>query len=130
MLDWLMKPHIKSLLYDVEVTLAVILIPTYSIKSVIAHKASNPFSTHGAPAYLPRPCRTTCSFCTGDYDSITQPLIRMGVCKVLMDLFSDNNRITVEITFIPVLVDEIKNIQGVINSFLESIVRHILCQLL
>ena len=103
----------KSLLYNVEVMLAVIVVPTHCIKSVIAHKAANHFSNNtGAPVYLPHPCRILCSFCTGEYDGITPPLIRGGVCKVFMDLFSGNNRISGDITFMPVLVDQIKKYAG------------------
>ena len=36
----------------------------------------------------------------------------MGVCIVLMDLFSGKNRISGDITFVPVLLDKIKKYPG------------------
>ena len=48
----------KSLLYDLEMMLAIIVEPAHCIKSALAHKAANPFSKNtGALVYLPHPCR-------------------------------------------------------------------------
>ena len=103
----------KSLLYDVEVMLACIVVPTHCIKSVLAHKSSNPFRHDlDKPVYIPPPCLHSCSFCVGEYDSITPPISRAGVCTILMDLFSGNNRISGDITFVPVLLDKMKKYPG------------------
>ena len=103
----------KSLLYDVDVMLGILVIPMHCIKSVLAHKASNPFTRDSnTPVYLPHPCKYSCSFCLGDYTDITPPLNRAGVCIVLMDLFSGSNRIGGDITFLPVLCDKIKIYPG------------------
>ena len=103
----------KSLLLDVEVMLACLVVPTHCIKSVLAHKASNPFITDkNTPVYLPHPCLNSCSFCLGEYSDIAPPLNRAGVCIILMDLFSGTNRISGDITFMPVLLDHIKKYPG------------------
>ena len=65
----------KSLLFDVEVMLACLVVPTHCIKSVLAHKASNPFiKNKHAPVYLPFPCLNSCSSCLDEYTDITPPL--------------------------------------------------------
>ena len=103
----------KSLISDVEVMLAMLVVPTHCIKSVLAHKASNPFGRdRNTPVYLPHPCQYSCSFCLGDYADIAPSLNRAGVCMLLMDLFSGSNRIRGDITFIPVLLDHIKKYKG------------------
>lgn len=99
----------KSLLYDVEVILACIVVLAHCIKSVLTHKSSNPFRQNlDMPVYLPLPCLNLCSFSQGEYDNITPLISQSGVCKILMDLFSENNRISGDITFVPVLLDKIK----------------------
>ena len=99
----------QSLLFDVEFMLATLVVPTHCLKSVLAHKSANPFlHERGAPTYLPHPCLDSCSFCCGEYKKLFPPLVRNGVCLVLMDLFSGDNRISGDITFIPVLLDRIK----------------------
>ena len=104
----------KSLLFDVDIMLACIVVPTHCIKSVLAHKNSNPFN-HKAniPIYLPHPCLHSCSYCCGEYNDMFPSLIRNGVCSVLMDLFSGDNRISGDITFVPVLLDRIKKYPNV-----------------
>ena len=78
----------KGLLSDVEVMLAMLVVPTHCIKSVLAHKASNPFGRdRNTPVYLPPPCQCSCSFCLGDYADIAPSLNPAGVCMLLMDLF-------------------------------------------
>ena len=63
--------HRKSMLYDVEIMLAIILIPIHYIKSVLVHKSAIPFFRNDrASDYLPSPCMVLCSFCTGEYDDI------------------------------------------------------------
>ena len=87
--------------------------PTHCIKSVLANKSSNPFKQNpSAPVYLPHPCLHSCSFCQGEYNSITPSIGRAGVCIVLMDLFSGNNRNSGDITCVPVLLDKIKKYPG------------------
>ena len=103
----------KGLLYDVEVMLAMLVVPTHCIKSVLAHKASNPFGRdRNTPVYLPHPCQYSCSFCLGDYGEFIPSLNCAGVCMLLMDLFSVSNRISGDITFITVLLDHIKKYKG------------------
>jgi len=103
----------QSLLYDIEVMLLWIVVPTHCIKSVLTYKSSNPFKQNtSAPVCLPHPCLHSCSFCQGEYDSITPSISQAGVCAILMDLFSGNNRISGDITFVPVLLDKIKKYPG------------------
>ena len=103
----------KSLLHDVEVMLLWIVVPTHCLKSVLAYKSSNPFKHNEIePVYLPHPCLNSCSFCQGEYDTIAPAISRAGVCSILMDLFSGNNRISGDITFVPVLLDKIKKYPG------------------
>ena len=103
----------KSLLYDVEVMLALLVVPTHRIKYVLAHKASNPFvQVHNTPLSFSHPCTYSCLFCLDDYSDITPSLNRPGVCIVLIDLFSGCNRISSDITFLPVLLDKIKQYPG------------------
>ena len=110
----------KSLLIDVEVILACLVVPTHCIKSMLAHKASNPFvRDKNTPVYLPHPCLNSCSFCLGEYTDIAPPLNRAGVCIILMGLFSGTNRISGNITFMPVLLEHIKNTLGAIVLCLE-----------
>ena len=93
--------------------LACLVVPTHCIKSVLANKSSNPFvNDKNAPVYLPPPCLNSCSFCLGEYSDIAPPLNRAGVCIILMDLFSGTNIISVDITFMPVLLDNIKKYPG------------------
>ena len=102
----------KSLLLDVDVMMTCIVVPTHYLKSVLAHKNLNPFMHKvDTPIYLPHPCLNSYSFCCDKYDTTFLPLIRDGVCRVLMDLFFGDNRISGDITFIPVLLDRIKNTQ-------------------
>ena len=53
-----------------------------------------------------------CSFCQGEYGSITPPISRSGVFIILIDLFSGNDRISGDITFVPVILDKIKKYPG------------------
>ena len=93
--------------------LALLVVPTHCTKSVLAHKTSNHFvQILNTPLYLPHPCQYSCSFCLGDYGDITPSLNRDGVCMILMDLFSGDNRISGDITFVPVLLDKIKQSPG------------------
>ena len=93
--------------------LAMLVVPTHCIESVLAHKASNPFGRdRNTPVYLPHPCQYSCSFCLGDYTDIASSLNRAGVCMMLMDLFSGSNIISGDKTFIPVLLDYIKKYKG------------------
>ena len=57
--------------------------------------------------YLPPPCISYCSFCTGEYDTLFPAIIRGGVCKIIMDLFSGENRIAGAIAFNSVLFESI-----------------------
>ena len=92
-----------------EVMLALLVVPTHCINSVSVHKVSNPFvQVRNTPLYLPRPCKYSCLFCLGDYGNIAPSLNRAGVCMALMDLFSGGNRTSGDITFLPVLLDKIK----------------------
>ena len=93
--------------------IALLVVPTHCIKSVLAHKASNPFvQDKNAPVSLPHPCKILCSFCLGDYSDITPGLNCAGVCILLMDLFSGSNRISGDITFVTVLMDHTKRYPG------------------
>ena len=101
------------MLYNIEVVLACIVIPTHCMKSVLAHRSSTPFKQKlGMSVYLPHPCLNSCYFCQDEYDSITPTIIRVGVWIILMDLFSGDNRISGDITFVPVLLDNIKKYSG------------------
>ena len=83
------------MLYDVEVMLDLLVVPTPCIKSVLEHKASNYFLQCGnTSVYLHHPYKYSCSFCLGDYSHITHSLNRNGVCMVLMNLFSGGKRIS------------------------------------
>ena len=54
----------KSLLFDVDIILACIVVPDHCLKYVLAHKNSNPFMHKvDAPVYLSHPCLNFCSFC-------------------------------------------------------------------
>ena len=67
----------KSLLYDVDVMLCCILVPTHCLKSMLAHKNSNPFLYKVTTSvFLPHPFLHVCSFCCNEYDNIFPPLIR------------------------------------------------------
>ena len=99
----------QSLLFDVDVMLAMLVVPTHCLKSVLTHKCANPFlHVQGTPIYLPPPCLYSCSFCCNKYNDLCPPLVRDGVFLVLMDLFLGDNIIAGDITFVPVLLDKIK----------------------
>ena len=79
----------ESLLFDLEITLACIVLPTHCLLSVFADRTANPFEHEpGQIRYVPPPCVTSCSFCTGEYDKLFPAIIRGGVCAIVLDLFS------------------------------------------
>ena len=103
----------ERLLFDLEITLECNVLPTHYFLSVFADRIASPFDHKpGQIRYLPPPCLTSCSFCTGEYDKLFPPIIRGGVCAVIMDLFSGENRISVAITFDPVLIRSIIKYKG------------------
>ena len=94
-----------NLLKDLDNVLASLVIPKACLNSKFAWEASKPYKNRGD---LPPQCNDACSYCVGDYKKMFPPVIKEGVCLVLMDLYSGENRISGTITFDPVLLTAIK----------------------
>ena len=103
----------ETLLFDLEVALNFFILPTHYIQSGFVDKISNPFTAPaGKMRYLPPPCLNARSFCVEYYATMFHSTIGSGVYKVLMYLLSDANRISGDITFDPVLLNNIKRYKG------------------
>ena len=96
-----------------EITLACIFYLPTAYYRFFADRTADPFDRKsGKIRYMPPPCLTSCSFYTGKYDKLFPAIIRGGVCAVIMDLFSGENRISGTITFYPMLIESIIKYKG------------------
>ena len=71
----------------------------------MAVEASNPYIQREEK---PPGCIDACSFCCGEYRSMFPPVVREGVCLILMDLFSGEKRISGDVVVDTILVENIK----------------------
>ena len=103
----------ESFLFYLEVTLACIILTTHCLMSMFDDKTTNQFDHQPDQIrYLPPPYRSSCSFCTGEYNKLFPAIIRGGVCKIIVDLLSGENRIPGAITFNHVLFESIIKYKG------------------
>ena len=101
----LLRKYQTNLLKDLNNVLASLVIPKACLNSKFAWEASNPYKNRGE---FPPQYNDACSYCVGDYKKIFPPIIKEGVCLVLMDLYSGENRISGTITFDLVLLTAIR----------------------
>ena len=94
-----------TMISDLHIAMSVLVLPTHCLRSIFAHKSSNPF--YSAPAPLPPPCMVACSFCLGHYIEMFPSLRRDGVTSVFLDLFLGENRIECKPSIKSILLDAI-----------------------
>jgi superfamily II DNA helicase RecQ len=100
------KSYYLAQLQDINDVLDTLVLPTKCLHSQIAEVLQNPYKQ--TQVVLDSSCGNNCSFCRDEYKKLFPPIDRLGLSKLLMDIFLNKRHLHPILTIDDTLVSVIK----------------------